>query len=304
METQLNQFHFEKDFVYELTNKVDKDYFIGGQKLRSMIIESIGEDFNLNIFQLAPYARVIELVHNATLLHDDVIDQSDYRRGVETMWSKLDAKSAILTGDYMLAKAMAELSSFAPKILIQELSKTLKDLVEGELLQASLKNKLDWNYEIYEKIAIKKTASVFRWCMLTPIYISNISHDKKESLINNIPSVANKLGLLYQMIDDVKDFISTSNKSKLIDLKNNNINYVLIELKNSSLICKSKSEEELLPIVLLRSIDRINIKLNSLYDDINFILGKNNFYKFIQQRIDKAYNSYKKDIANEYQIDF
>lgn len=302
MENELDQFFFEKDYVFEISSKVDKNYFISGQKLRSKLIESIGEDFGLNLYQVAPYARVIELVHNATLLHDDVIDQSEYRRGSQTMWSKLGPKSAILTGDYMLAKAMSELSSFAPPILINELSKTLKDLVEGELLQGSLNDPLQWNYEVYEKVASKKTGSIFRWCIFAPILISELKLEKKESLIEIVPSLANKLGLLYQMIDDVKDFLTSSNKTKMSDLKNNNINYVLIDLKNSKLISKTMSQDELIPVVLLRSLDRINIKMNSLFNDIEYTFGKNSFYQFIKDKIEPSFIKYHQEIINEYQI--
>ena len=226
MRESLSQFHFDQDAVFELTQKVSPDYFSAGGKFRTQLLEQFAAEFGHNIYQMAPYARVIELVHNATLLHDDVIDKSDYRRGVKTMAAEVGNKAAILTGDYMLAKALSELSMFAPNRLVHELSLTLKDLGEGELIQAELHGPNSWTEQIYLDVAKKKTGSIFRWCFLVPLVLQ----ERDQAFMDNYREVALKLGVLYQIIDDLKDFSSLSNKTVMLDLQNENINYVLIDL--------------------------------------------------------------------------
>jgi octaprenyl-diphosphate synthase len=229
MKKDLNDFYFNKDYIYDLVHNFSPDTFNGGNQNRTLIITEFASELGISEFQIAPYARVIELIHNATLIHDDVIDESHTRRDTPTLNSKLQNRQSILIGDYMLAKAISELAGFGSNKIVTELSRTLKDLVNGEILQSFENEKLTWSKDKYNEIASNKTGSILRWCLLTPLLINEI---EDEESIKTVELVAYKLGLIYQMLDDIKDFSTLSKKTPFLDIVNWNINIVLINLQS------------------------------------------------------------------------
>lgn len=274
---ELNDFCFTGDFVEKLINQSASGLFINGRKFRSHLIELTGDEFGLNLYQLAPYQRVIEMVHNATLVHDDIIDKSDFRRGTKTLNSQLGDTSSVLVGDYILSRALYELSTFAPAKVIKELTISLKDLVDGELLQNRVNKNEEWDKDTYFQISRKKTGSLLKWSLVVPALIT----DQDESTVSNLRDVANELGDLYQIMDDVLDFDIKSLKQSFLDLKNWNINYVLIELKsidqdkfNSLKINRDPSFiKDEIKLALDKSYHLINEKLNKVIKILNNDLG-------------------------------
>lgn len=269
----LDDFYFDKDSIYDLVHNFDPGTFNGGNHNRTLIITQLSSELGISEFQIAPYARVIELVHNATLIHDDVIDESFTRREFPTLNSKITNKKCILIGDYMLAKAMSELASFGSNEIVFELSRTLKDLVHGEILQSFENDKVHWSQENYNEVAFAKTASMLRWCLLTPFMIKD--HQlKNKSIIEN---AANKLGLVYQMIDDVKDFSTLSKKTPFLDISNWNINVVLIKLqyKDTTICDMLRTKRDLTLItneqrtVIYHCVKDVLFEIDQLVDDIS-----------------------------------
>lgn len=226
---ELSDFYFDKDEIYRLVNSFPPETFTGGNHNRTQIMNELASELGITQFQIAPYARVIELVHNATLIHDDVIDESHTRRDNPTLNAKLENRKCILIGDYMLAKAMSELTSFANNKIVAELSRTLKDLVNGEILQSFENEKLLWSKEKYFEISFNKTGSVLRWCLLIPLIVKELDESRSLEVMEK---VAYKLGLIYQMLDDVKDFSTLSKKTPFLDINNWNINIVLLNLQS------------------------------------------------------------------------
>ena len=152
------------------------------------------------------FAAASELLHNATLLHDDVADGSVKRRGAPTIMSLMGPSVSVLVGDYWLVKAMdlivdADGDSCVMKIF----SKTLKDLAEGEMLQLQKAQKGDTDENDYLRIIYSKTASLFEAASVS----AAISVGASEAYVQAARNYAVSLGIAFQIQDDILDYAGT-----------------------------------------------------------------------------------------------
>lgn len=150
------------------------------------------------------YASATELLHNATLLHDDVADDSPERRGVPTVMSILGGRASVLLGDYWLVKAMENIlrSVRHSARVIGIFSGTLADLAEGELLQLQKASSGDTDEEDYFRIIYSKTASLFEAAAVS----AAISVEADEPVIEAVRSYSRNLGMAFQIRDDIFDY--------------------------------------------------------------------------------------------------
>lgn len=158
------------------------------------------------------YAAASELLHNATLLHDDVADDSDQRRGVPTIMSLMGPSVSVLVGDYWLVKAMELIlgSSESDHRVIKIFSKTLSDLAEGEMLQLQKAQKGDTDENDYLRIIYNKTASLFEAaCVSAAISVEACPEYEKAA-----KDYAVALGLAFQIKDDILDYAGTESVGK------------------------------------------------------------------------------------------
>ena len=158
------------------------------------------------------YAASSELLHNATLLHDDVADDSDQRRGVPTIRSMMGPSVSVLVGDYWLVKAMELIlgDSHSDAKVIRIFSKTLSDLAEGEMLQLQKARSGDTDQEDYIRIIYNKTASLFEAACLS----AAVSVSAPESYEKAARDYASALGLAFQIKDDILDYAGTESVGK------------------------------------------------------------------------------------------
>ena len=158
------------------------------------------------------YAASAELLHNATLLHDDVADDSEQRRGVPTIMSLMGPAVSVLVGDYWLVKAMELIlgEGEGDTRVIRIFSKTLSDLAEGEMLQLQKAQNGDTNVEDYLRIIYNKTASLFEAACLSAA-VSVMAPERYEKAAKDY-SVA--LGLAFQIKDDILDYDGTESVGK------------------------------------------------------------------------------------------
>lgn len=158
------------------------------------------------------YAAASELLHNATLLHDDVADDSDQRRGMPTIMSLMGPSVSVLVGDYWLVKAMELIlgSSDSDHRVIKIFSKTLSDLAEGEMLQLQKAQKGDTDENDYLRIIYNKTASLFEAaCVSAAISVEACPEYEKAA-----KDYAVALGLAFQIKDDILDYAGTESVGK------------------------------------------------------------------------------------------
>ena len=174
------------------------------------------------------FAAATELLHNATLMHDDVVDGAGERRGMPSVASILGAGPAVLLGDYWLVKAMGLILSSERSTLraVRVFSKTLSDLAEGELLQMELSASALTRWEDYRRIVYCKTASLFEAAAVS----AAISAGAGEEVIEAMGRFGTLCGLAFQIRDDIFDYVGTPSIGKPvgIDLKEGKITAPLL----------------------------------------------------------------------------
>ena len=158
------------------------------------------------------YAAAAELLHNATLLHDDVADGSELRRGKPKVMSLMGPSVSVLVGDYWLVKAMELIlqDSDTDTTAIRIFSKTLSDLAEGEMLQLQKAQSGDTDEKDYLRIIYNKTASLFEAACVSAAISAGVSED----VVKAARDYAVALGLAFQIKDDILDYSGTESVGK------------------------------------------------------------------------------------------
>jgi geranylgeranyl pyrophosphate synthase len=229
--------------ISPLTHELNSLVHAGGKKFRPGLMLLMGEVFGLKGEDLQVYARAVELTHVASLVHDDVIDESDSRRNHPTLNHLRNNTTAILAGDYLLATIMFELAQAGNNEILIDLTKSIQDLADGEWLQYDLKRKIDVSVADLRLISVKKTGSLIRWCCTTPAKLAG--HNDIESM----RELGEKIGLIFQMADDIVDGLHHGGREPFQDLSNGQLNFVSLklielfpELKTTVLAFKDKTE--------------------------------------------------------------
>ncbi len=210
----------------EIPELINGTVLNGGKKFRPLLCLMMGDLFYITPQEMTQYARVSELTHSATLAHDDVIDNSTLRRNKSTINHVSSNTRAILSGDFLLAKAMVELSDCGNVNIIKDLANTLLDLVDGEWIQLGVKGNFVESKNQVDSIAEKKTASMFRWCcMVAPRIL-----DADIQLVRSCRELGHCIGMIFQIVDDILDFDPKSKKPFALDIANGQINYVTVAM--------------------------------------------------------------------------
>ncbi len=190
-------------------------------------------------------AAVCEMLHTATLLHDDVADNGDLRRGVPTIKAKFTPAASVLSGDFWLARALAVLTESCTTEILMCYTNTVGELAEGELFQMQKAISADTSEEDYYSIIHKKTASLFMATMES----AAISVNASEFQISLIRNFAYHLGIAFQIQDDILDYSPNlhTGKSFGADIKEKKITLPLLgAMANSSKYEADKIREMLL----------------------------------------------------------
>ncbi len=176
-------------------------------------------------------ATLVELLHTATLVHDDVVDDANERRGffsVNALWKN---KIAVLVGDYMLSKVLLlSIENNHPKML-EAVARAVREMSEGELLQIEKARKLDITEEVYYEVIRQKTASLISTCCESGA-ISVDRHDQVE----NMRKFGEQVGIAFQLKDDIFDYGEPGNIGKPtgLDIRERKMTLPLIYVLNNS----------------------------------------------------------------------
>ena len=248
----------------------------GGKRLRALLtLESAKltgykedkRDINL--------AACVELIHSATLMHDDVIDEGTVRRGKETLNKVWNNHSSVLIGDYLLSRCFEMMVEDGNLEVLKLLSSTSSKIAQGEVLQLQHKGEVDMLEETYLKIISAKTAELFAAATKVGAILSGVDNKEKDAL----EFYGRNLGLTFQIADDTLDYNA---ELKLFGKK---IGQDFFEGKIT------------LPIILLfqkLGVDEKKV-LSSMFnkdlrtkDDLNNVIALINKYKIIQECYQKA----------------
>ena len=172
-------------------------------------------------------AVLVELLHTATLVHDDVVDNADKRRGLWSINKVFKNKVAVLMGDYLLSKGLLIAMEGKDYDFLEVITNTVKRMSEGELLQIQKTRKLDIDEETYFKVISDKTASLIETCCT----IGAMSATTNEDYISAMKDFGKNLGISFQIRDDILDYegkLSITGKRAGGDIKEKKITLPLI----------------------------------------------------------------------------
>ena len=184
-------------------------------------------------------ATLIELLHTATLVHDDIVDDSNKRRGFFSVNSLWKNKIAVLVGDFLLSRGMLSALENDDFALLKLVSGSVKEMSEGELLQLEKARNLDIDEDIYFEIIRKKTATLIASCCAC----GALSTEANEETIHKMGQFGEAVGIAFQLKDDLFDYemYNKTGKPSGIDLKEQKMTLPLIHmLNNMSFIEKRK----------------------------------------------------------------
>ncbi len=221
-----------------------------------------------------------ELIHFASLIHDDVVDEAHLRRNTHTLNHFYGNHTAVLLGDYVFSKAMEFISSVKNEELFEILSKTSVEMCEGEIMDEFLKREDRFLLENYISLIDKKTASLFAAsCEMGAVLIG---HKKRET----IKKFGRKFGILFQIMDDLSDFVNAGE-----DVDNSKITLPHIIFKNE--IKKkfpeffNKKEKE-----ISYKVRDFLLKMNAIEESYRFIERFFSEIKEIVVKIEKPLKDY------------
>lgn len=181
----------------------------GGKRLRPMLLILTAKALNYSENKHLLLAAVIEFIHTATLLHDDVVDESDLRRGKESANAVWGNAASVLVGDYLYSSAFEMMVRTNNMRVMEILSKTTTAIAEGEVLQLLNCNNPATTEAIYLEVISRKTAILFSAATRLGAVISDASPEIEKSLAD----YGQHLGMAFQLIDDALDY--TSSKDEL-----------------------------------------------------------------------------------------
>jgi len=214
-----------------------KYYFDGqGKAIRPVIAMTLAHAFNVNfnnesnealLAKQRKVAIISEMIHTASLVHDDVIDKADTRRGKAAVNARFSAVQATLAGDYIIAIGSKLISQIRNEEVVIVLAQILADLVRGEFQQLQVKKNETERYQLYLNKTFNKTASLIAYsCKANAILSKDHRNDgnspDNDNLVNAAYEYGRNIGIAFQLVDDLLDFVGSSKqlgKPAAADLK-------------------------------------------------------------------------------------
>tara|TARA_B100000929_G_scaffold52974_1_gene38900 strand:- start:4173 stop:5144 length:972 start_codon:yes stop_codon:yes gene_type:complete len=211
-------------------------------------------------------AIISELIHSATLIHDDIVDDSSLRRGflsLNTLWNN---KISVLVGDYLLSKSLLLCIDNEDFDLLKIISTAVKEMSEGELLQIQKSRNINITEDEYFELTLKKTASLFSACCKLGLASTGLKN------LNKVEEFGQNLGLIFQIKDDLFDYsYKRIGKPTAIDIKNQKITLPLIYTLN-----KVNTSDKKFIIESYKNKRKLNKNKNKIYS----IIEQNGGFKY------------------------
>ncbi len=264
---------FEKKFYESMSSKVALlnriTYYIvnrKGKQMRPMFVFLTAKMISGGSVEERTYrgACVIELIHTATLVHDDVVDDSNRRRGffsINALWKN---KIAVLVGDYLLSKGLLLSIDHGDFDLLRIISVAVREMSEGELLQIEKARRLDITEDIYYEIIRQKTATLIAACCA--LGARSVSED--EAQVETMRKFGELIGMAFQIKDDLFDYTDEAiGKPTGIDIKEQKMTLPLIYALNN---CSDKEKSWCINSIKNHNKDKRRVK-----EVIQFVKDKN-----------------------------
>ncbi len=199
----------------------------GGKRLRGRLALAGGLSLGLRVDDVLPAAAAVELLHNASLVHDDLQDADVARRGHETVWKRFDKDTALLLGDAMIAAAFAEAAQGpcqATGEVARSMSRCVAMLADGQRMDTAPPDIEHWSTAAYEELARLKTGKLFALALDLPLILAGASpEDRRASAL-----ALEWIGVGFQIRDDLCDLYGTKGRPRASDLRSRRMSAVLV----------------------------------------------------------------------------
>ena len=209
-----------------------------GKLIRSHLALSTAEALGLSKHTAIIWAVVCELIHSASLLHDDICDSDETRRGKVSLWKNFGIPAAICTGDYLIAESFKKITEIEQgwhqNILLGLLSGSIKEIIFGQSGDVNT-NFLSLGWEDYKNIATAKTSPLICLPMMGMFKCAELD----EPYYFNLRKMTNEIGLAYQIINDLENILLNQTNETPTDIKFERVNALIVLIKEKS------SEEEI-----------------------------------------------------------
>lgn len=181
-----------------------------GKQMRPILILLLAKNFGKVSTTTLRSAVGLELLHTASLVHDDVVDDSEERRGQKSVNAEYNNKVAVLVGDYLLSTALLNVSLTNNDLIVQNLAELGRTLSRGEILQLSNITNKEISEELYYQVIEQKTAALFESCSAIAALSSGASQDQLEKA----KKFGRELGIIFQIKDDIFDYYDSEEIGK------------------------------------------------------------------------------------------
>jgi octaprenyl-diphosphate synthase len=261
---------FEGRFTNAMTSKIAllnriTHYIVNrkGKQMRPMFVFLAAKLLGTTNERTYRAASVIELIHTATLVHDDVVDDSNKRRGffsINALWKN---KIAVLVGDYLLSKGLLLCIDHKDFDFLEIISTAVREMSEGELLQIEKARSLDIDEEVYYEVIRKKTATLIASCCA----LGACSVNASEVDVEKMRSFGEKIGMAFQIKDDLFDYGKRRiGKPTGIDIRERKMTLPLIHVMET---CSSSERRW-----LKRNVKKYNTNRKKVNEIIEFVKSK------------------------------
>lgn len=182
----------------------------GGKRMRPMLILLSAKNYG-EVSEVTQNAALgLELLHTASLVHDDVVDESSERRGQASVNASYDNKVAVLVGDYILSTALLRVALSNNHQIVQQLAQLGRTLAAGEILQLSNISNQEISEDVYYQVIDKKTAVLFEACA----GLGTISVGVKDEEVEKAKKFGHNIGMIFQIRDDIFDYYDSKEIGK------------------------------------------------------------------------------------------
>lgn len=208
--------------------------FSGGKRLRPVLMIACARICGSDALQNTRYSIIFEYIHAATLLHDDLVDDAILRRGKPAAYRIFGNETAVLTGDYLLARVLSIAADSQDMAIIRVISRITEEMSQGEIQQLQNKGRLDLSEKEYLEVIRRKTAVLIEGACQVGALLAKASDEEIEALRR----FGLQIGMAFQMVDDLLDYTADTailGKSVGTDLKEGKLTLpVIVSLKTAT----------------------------------------------------------------------
>lgn len=239
------------------------------KRVRPRLVYGFGEAMGLEPMGLVGLAMAVEGVHTASLMHDDVVDEGELRRGQPTVNARWGNLVAILGGDLLLSRSMKALDPYGRDVVLEGI-RVVEEMTQATMMEIDARGRLDLRREEWQQIAKGKTGVLLAFCGRGPAYCAN-----RHDLLDELSLFGYHFGMAFQLADDLKDLITDAGKDRFADIREKNPSFVhILAREKESRLFSLFQETWSHPVVSPESAERLGQQIvnTGIIEDVKQII--------------------------------